>query len=122
MPANTNPLDDQAFPEINISNLLKDYRILSQKYDEILKISQKILVELTKDKDQTKLSRFLDEKLEIGKNIELLSRKIAHQNVKSSSSQKFSLDQAKRELEKIRSKADKLWNLERKIKKLIENT
>lgn len=121
MPPNTNPSDDKASAEKNGSNLLKDYQILSREYDKILGISQEILRELKDKKNETKLSEFLDQKLEIARNIESLSQKIGNQDIKLSSSEKSSLNQIKRELERIRLKADELWNLERKIKRLTEN-
>lgn len=122
MPSNTNPSDDQAFGERNGSNLLKDYQILSREYDKILGISQEILMELTEKKDETKLSGLLDQKLEIARNIELLSQKIGNQDINFSPSEKSLLSEVKRELERIRLMAFELWNLERKIKKLTENS
>jgi hypothetical protein len=121
MPSNKNSPHDQT-SERNATGLLNDYQILSREYDRILEISQKILTELTQKKDEKKLSNFLSQKLEIGKKIELLSRKIANSNVKSFYSQKSLLGEAKKELENIQSKVNKLWDLERKIKKLIENS
>jgi len=121
MPPNTNPSDDKASVERKGSNLLRDYQILSREYDKILGISQEILRELKEKKDETKLSEFLDKKLEIARNIESLSHKIGNQEIKLSSSEKSLLSEVKRELERIRLKANELWNLERKIKKLTEN-
>ena len=122
MTSNANPSDDQACAKRDASDLLNDYQTLSREYDKILKISQQILVELIKDeKDETRLSELLDQKLEIGRNIKLLSQKISDENLKFLPSTEFSLNEAKREFEKIRSKVDELWNLEKRIKKLTEN-
>jgi len=121
MVSKKNPSEDGAFRETNASGLLKDYQILSREYDKILKISQEILTELTKDKDVARLSRLLDQKSDIGRNIGLLSHNLSGRNIKFSPSEKSWLNQAKRELQKIKSKADQLWNLENRIIKLTED-
>ncbi len=122
MAPNINPPDDKASVEKNGSNLLKDYQILSREYDKILAISQEILRELKEKKDETKLSELLDQKLEVARNIKFLSQKIGSQDINLSSSKKLLLNEVKRELERIRLKADELWNLEREIKRLTENS
>ena len=122
MPSCPNLSDDDAFEGKDASDLLNDYQNLSQKYDEILRISDQILGELVGDRDQTKLLGLLNRKLETGKEIELLSQRIAGSNIQPSASQRSVLDQAKKEIEKIRSKAERLYSLERRIRKLTENS
>ena len=92
---------------------------LSQEYGQILDISKEILNQLEKEVNEVKLSQLLDRKLEIGKRIELLSQRIANQDIGSLSSDKSILNEVKMELEKIKSLANKLWDLERKIKKIL---
>lgn len=122
MPSHSDPSNKQSSTRREASDLLNDYRILSQEYDEILRISEQILNELSGDRDETRLSGFLNQKLKIGKNIELMSQRIASRNIEPSSSRKSLLDQAKKEIESISSKAGELLNLERRIRKLIENS
>ena len=122
MPSRPNLSDDEAFEGKDASDLLNDYQNLSQKYDEILRISDQILGELVGDRDQTKLLGLLNRKLETGKEIELLSQRIAGRNIQPSASQRSVLDQAKKEIEKIRSKAERLYSLERRIRKQTENS
>jgi len=122
MPSHSDPSNKQDSTRTGASDLLNDYQILSQEYDEILRISQEILNELSGDRDETRLSGLLSQKLKIGKDIELLSQRIAGRNIEPSSSRKSVLNQAKKEIESIGSKAGELLNLERKIRKLIENS
>ena len=119
MPPDKNPSDDKILARTNALNLLKNYQTLSQEYDRILEISKEILNQLEKEANENKLSQLLDQKLEIGKRIKILSQRIADQDIGSLSSDKSILNQVKMELEKIKSLADKLWELERKIKKML---
>jgi uncharacterized protein YktB (UPF0637 family) len=119
MPSDKNPSDDKTSAKINASDLLKDYQTLSQEYFQILDISKEILNELEKEVNEVKLSQLLDRKLEIGKRIELLSQRIANQDIRSLSSDKSILNEVKMELEKIKSLANKLWDIEREIKKTL---
>ncbi len=119
MPLDKDPSDNKTSAQTKASFLLKDYQDLSGEYDKILKISNEILNELTKDRNEITLSRLLDRKLEIGKRIELLSKRIASQDIRSLSSQKSILNEVKMELERTKSLANKLLVLERKIKKIL---
>jgi hypothetical protein len=122
MPSHPDPSNKQGSTRREASDLLNDYQILSREYDQILRISQEILNELSGDRDETRLSGLLNQKLKIGKNIELLSQRIAGRNIEPSSSRKSILDQARKEIENISSKAGELLYLERRIRKLIENS
>lgn len=119
MPSDKNPSDDKTLARTKTLNLLKNYQTLSQEYNQILEISKEILNQLENEANEVKLSQLLDQKLEIGKRIELLSQKIADQDIGSLSSDKSILNEVKMEFEKIKSLADKLWDLERKIKKML---
>lgn len=119
MPPDKNPSDNKTSAQTKASFLLKDYQNLTGEYAQILKISNEILNELTKDRNEVTLSRLLDRKLEIGKRIELLSKRIASQDIRSLSSQESLLNKAKMELERTKSLANELWNLERKIKEIL---
>ncbi|MGB2698650.1 MAG: hypothetical protein WBD28_12445 [Candidatus Zixiibacteriota bacterium] len=119
MPSDKKSSDDKTSAKINASDILKDYQTLSQEYFRILDISKEILNELEKEANEVKLSQLLDRKLEIGKRIELLSQRIANQDIGSLSSDKSILNEVKMELEKIKSLANKLWDLEREIKKVL---
>ena len=119
MPPDKNSSDFKTLARTKALNLLKSYQTLSQEYGQILEISKEILNQLEKEANEVKLSQLLDKKLEIGKRIELLSQKIAEQDIGSLSTDKSILNEVKMELEKIKSLADKLWDLERKIKKML---
>ena len=121
MPSHPDPSNEQTSEGKDLSELLRQYQNLSKKYDEVVKISEQILNELKGQKEETELSRLLDQKWEIGKKIELLSRSIAGSNIQGSSSQKHILDQVRLEITEIESKAEKLWSLERRIRELTEN-
>jgi hypothetical protein len=119
MPPDKNSSDDKTRVRTNALNLLKNYQTLSQEYDRILEISKEILSQLETEANENKLSQLLDQKSEIGKRIGLLAHEMTGQDFDSLSSDKSILNQVKIEFEKIKSLADKLWDLERKIKKML---
>ena len=122
MPPEKNPPDNKTFAKTNTSDILKDYQNLSQEYENILKVSEEILNGLKKEANEGKLSRLLDRKMQIGRRIKLLSQRIANQDIGSLSADKSMLNEVKMELERTKSLANQLWDLERKIKKTLEGS
>jgi len=99
--------------------LLSEYQKLSQEYDKILDLSQRLLSLLNeKDKSEERIESLLKEKSKIVEKINLLSEKVSFK--RPSCQDKKDIQLIKKELEKIETKAYQLLELEKKVKLLVQ--